>query len=323
VILLWGLPGDTPLALVRAALDRRGAPVAFVDQRRALETEIDLIVDGTLCGEVRAAQQSVLLSDVTAAYLRPYSSTTLPEVERAGRFSPTWQHAVGLDDVLTAWADLSSACIVNRPAAMATNSSKPYQSEVIRTFGFDVPATLITTDPDAVREFCLEHGEVVYKSLSGVRSIVSRLDGDGRERLGRVRWCPTQFQQWIDGVDWRVHVIGESVFGCEVLSAADDYRYASRQGQTVDLRSVDVPDDIAERCVGLTRALGLRASGIDLRRDREGRWYCFEANPSPAFSYYQRGTGQPIDEAIAALLIAATGRADGAVKGEPGAAYAP
>jgi hypothetical protein len=59
-------------ARARAALDRRGAHVAFVDQRRALETEIDLIVDGTWLGAVRAVEQSVLLSAVTAAYLRPY-----------------------------------------------------------------------------------------------------------------------------------------------------------------------------------------------------------------------------------------------------------
>jgi glutathione synthase/RimK-type ligase-like ATP-grasp enzyme len=231
----------------------------------------------------------------------------LPEVERAGRFSPTWQHAVGLDDVLMAWADLASARIVNRPAAMAMNSSKPYQAGVIRRSGFDVPATLMTTDPDAVREFHLDHGEVIYKSLSGVRSIVSRLDAKDSERLGRVRWCPTQFQQYIDGVDWRVHVIGEDVFGCEVLSDADDYRYAARQGHTVELRPVDVPDDVAERCVSLTHALGLDVSGVDLRRDREGRWYCFEVNPSPAFSYYQRGTGQPIDAAIAAFLMSNEG----------------
>lgn len=280
--------------------------MAFIDQRDVLQTEVELVVDGVARGAVRAAGCSVCLSEVTAAYIRPHLSTGLPVVERAGRHSPAWRHAGAIDDALSAWADLSPARVVNRPAAMASNSCKPFQARFIREAGFDVPATLVTTDPDAVHQFHLEHGEVIYKSLSGVRSIVSRLDRRHAERLERVRWCPTQFQQYIAGTDCRVHVIGERVFACEIRSEADDYRYAARQGLSVTHSAVGLPKDVAERCLSLTRTLGLHMSGIDLRRDREDRWYCFEVNPSPAFSYYQNATGQPLDEAVADLLLTET-----------------
>jgi len=46
----------------------------------------------------------------------------------------------------------------------------------------------------------------------------------------------------------------------------------------------------------------LAVAGIDLRRTPEDEWYCFEVNPSPAFSFYEEATHQPIAEAIAALL---------------------
>ena len=36
----------------------------------------------------------------------------------------------------------------------------------------------------------------------------------------------------------------------------------------------------------------------------DGRYYCFEVNPSPAFSYYELDTGQQIAASIAALLMA-------------------
>jgi hypothetical protein len=49
----------------------------------------------------------------------------------------------------------------------------------------------------------------------------------------------------------------------------------------------------------LTSDLGLSLSGIDLRLTPAGEWYCFEVNPSSAFTYYQEATGHP----IAALLI--------------------
>jgi glutathione synthase/RimK-type ligase-like ATP-grasp enzyme len=48
----------------------------------------------------------------------------------------------------------------------------------------------------------------------------------------------------------------------------------------------------------------LPVAGIDLRRTPEGEWYCFEVNPSPAFTYYESRTGQPIGRAIAKLLAA-------------------
>jgi glutathione synthase/RimK-type ligase-like ATP-grasp enzyme len=48
--------------------------------------------------------------------------------------------------------------------------------------------------------------------------------------------------------------------------------------------------------------LGLAFAGIDLKITPEKHVYCFEVNPSPAFSYYQSNTGQPIADAVAAYL---------------------
>ena len=58
-------------------------------------------------------------------------------------------------------------------------------------------------------------------------------------------------------------------------------------------------------------SLRLPLTGIDLRRTPEGDWYCFEANPSPAFTYYERLAGQPMTAAVASYLLggASAGRA--------------
>jgi glutathione synthase/RimK-type ligase-like ATP-grasp enzyme len=44
-------------------------------------------------------------------------------------------------------------------------------------------------------------------------------------------------------------------------------------------------------------------AGIDLRCTPENEWYCFEVNPSPAFTYYQGTSNNEIGEAIAQLLV--------------------
>jgi glutathione synthase/RimK-type ligase-like ATP-grasp enzyme len=139
----------------------------------------------------------------------------------------------------------------------------------------------------AVAAFWRKHRSVIYKSVSGVRSIVSQLGPSDLEHLEDVMTCPTQFQQYVDGTDFRVHVVGGEVFGCEVQSAADDYRYAAKAGEPdACLRAYEVPEELAERCREMTAELGLSVAGIDLRRTPDGRWVCFEVNPSPAFTYY-------------------------------------
>ena len=57
--------------------------------------------------------------------------------------------------------------------------------------------------------------------------------------------------------------------------------------------------------LGARALLGMPAgelAGIDLRLTDDGRWFCFEVNPSPGFTYYEQATGQPIARSIARLL---------------------
>jgi glutathione synthase/RimK-type ligase-like ATP-grasp enzyme len=106
-------------------------------------------------------------------------------------------------------------------------------------------------------------------------------------------------------------VVAEEVFACQVTSAADDYRYSSLQGARVEIRPFELSTELRDCCRSLAAALGLLVAGIDLRRTQQGKWYCFEVNPSPGFTYYEEATGQPIAQAIARLLMkpATTGAA--------------
>ncbi|HEY0555732.1 MAG TPA: RimK domain-containing protein ATP-grasp [Thermoanaerobaculia bacterium] len=305
MILLWGVPGDDPLLSVEQALHRAGAPVAFLDQRAVLDTEIELSVDAAIGGRLRVGDSWIDLSEIAAAYLRPYDSRRLPAVTQAGAGSVEEGYALAIEDLLVSWADITPALVLNRPAAMASNTSKPYQAALIRDCGFAVPETLITTDPDAIREFRGRHQDVIYKSISSTRSVVSRLGPEQMSRLEDLHWCPTQFQECVPGIDHRVHVVGEEVFACAIKSSADDFRYAAQQGGETEMRACELPADCAQRCRALSAHLDLPFAGIDLRLTPDGEWYCFEVNPCPGFTYFQNATGQRIDEAVARCLMAA------------------
>jgi glutathione synthase/RimK-type ligase-like ATP-grasp enzyme len=305
MIVLWGLPGDDPLAMVAARLRERRRDVAFIDQRRVSQTTIRMRVDDAVDGGIELLETTVKFADVSSIYLRPYDSRRLRCVAEAGAGSEIWDHALRVEDILTSWLEVTEALVVNRPSSMATNNSKPYQSVWIRRLGFSIPATLVTTDPVAALEFWEHHGAVIYKSLSSTRSVVSRLTRDHRNRLHDIANCPTQFQAYVPGIDYRVHVVGDEVFATQIVSDRDDYRYRAGGDDLMSLRACDLDIAIAERCRSLSREMGLVVAGIDLRQTPSGEWYCFEVNPSPGFSFYQECTSQPIDVAIAELLMRA------------------
>jgi len=87
-----------------------------------------------------------------------------------------------------------------------------------------------------------------------------------------------------------------------VLSESVDYRYARREGNTIDMEEVTLAPAMAESCLRLSRDLDLLIAGIDLKVTPDGDTYCFEINPSPGFIFYEQGSGQPISTALADLL---------------------
>jgi len=300
-ILLWGLPADAPLAAVRDALQRMDCDVVLLDQRDVLDTEVELIVGSGVEGMLCVKGERIEFDAVSAVYPRPYDSRDLPVIAEAGHNSEAWQHALAVQDILNSWTEITPALVVNRPAAGEANGSKPYQSLSVESLGFYIPDTLITTDPEIALEFWRRHQRVIYKSLSGIRSIVSHLTDEHMPRFQDVASCPTQFQQYVPGIDYRVHLVGDEVFACRILSDADDYRYSKR----VDMQACELPEEIDAQCRRLIASMNLLIAGIDLRCTPENEWFCFEVNPSPGFTYFQGMTGQPIADAIARLLASA------------------
>lgn len=305
MILVCGIPSESPLRMVTNRLDEMGAEYVFFNQRQFAESDIWFeIEDGEVRGELRIAGRIYRLEDFTGVYPRLMDDRQLPELEDEPENSPLRSYCRAFHDTLVRWMEVSSARVINRCAPMASNSSKPYQAQLIREQGFLVPETLITNDPDLVRAFRAEHGRVIYKSISAVRSIVQELDDEADARLEHIRWCPTQFQAFVEGVNLRVHTINGEVFPTAIESDATDYRYAQRQsGEHAELREVVLAEELAERCLRLSASLGLEFAGIDLKITPDDEVYCFEVNPSPAFSYYEGCAGQPISAAVARCLM--------------------
>ena len=304
MILLCGIPTETPMLLVKEALESNGTRHVVLNQRKYSSMKMSLeIRRGKPSGKLQLNGDSFSIDEFTGVFTRLMDFHHLPELKDAPVNSPELNFCRNLFDTLTRWAEITPARVVNRVAPMGSNFSKPYQAQLIKRYGFEVPETLITNDPDLLRAFRARHGRIIFKSISGVRSIVQTLTDDDMTRIDSIRWCPTQFQAFVEGTNVRVHTVGDKVFATAIKTDATDYRYAHRQsGDHADLRPVELSDDLSEMCVKLAAGLGLAFAGIDLKITPENHVYCFEVNPSPAFSYYESQTGQPISRAVAEYL---------------------
>lgn len=307
MILFCGIPSEEPLKLAIEAAEERDLPFLLLNQRESHYFGLRLTVsrDG-LGGTLAIGDATYCLSDIQGIYSRMIDSTTLPE-NRTSRRHMADQAAVErsrvFHDAFSQWLELADCRVLNRPGPMGSNMSKPYQCQLIRRCGFEIPETLVTNEPAEVLAFHRRHRRVIFKSISSIRSIVREFNPNDQRALRRLRHLPTQFQAFVPGVNVRVHTAGARLFATEITTAATDYRYAARDGQDLSMRPIELPDDIAARCLRLSKELDLPLCGIDLKRTPQGLYYCFEVNPSPAYSYYQEHTGQPIAKAIVDYLV--------------------
>ena len=300
MILLWGTMDDEPMAMAHAALVRAGADAFFLDHRTIFTADIEYAFDserGARCS-VTSDGATIDMARVNVAYVRGSNQYDYDEVRDLSKDSALAMRGARFEAQLIGWLDSSETLTINRSGPSATNNSKPYQLTSIRQAGFFVPETLVSNDAVAVRVFLEENPDAVYKSVSGVRSIVRPVDERHREFLDDVRWCPTLFQRVVRGTNYRAHVLGDDVLAVRIESDQLDYRYGS---STITV--AELPAEIEQRCRRLSATLGLHFSGIDLIRTPQDQWYCLEVNPSPAYSYFEIGSGQPISAAIARFMM--------------------
>lgn len=310
MILLCGIPSEPPLRLAFEAAQRLGIEALVLNQRHAsaLAIAIDFQHD-RVDAILWAWEREWRLDAIDGVYNRLVDARELPEFRprpRRAIDSDALARVEAFNRILTAWLELAPCRVASRASAIASNISKPYQSQLIARCGFAIPPTLITNECEAVEQFARLHRRVIYKSVSSLRSIVRELGAADRLLLKRVRNLPTQFQAYIPGNNVRVHVVGAEIFATEIETEAVDYRYAGRDGMDAIMRPIALPEDIQNRCRTLAVNLHLPFCGIDLKRTPDGQYYCLEVNPCPAYSYYQEITGQPIADAVVGYLAGRT-----------------
>jgi hypothetical protein len=196
--------------------------------------------------------------------------------------------------------------VVNQPHAEAAAQRKPLQLSTARRVGLRVPETLISNDPEQVREFWERHDrDCVYKTLTPAPRFVEtrRLTAADLESLPSLSLAPVIVQRRLAGVDVRLTVIGSrqhaAVARTELPEAETDWRV----DLTLQWQPYELDPDVGARVRRLLTELGLHYGCIDLRLDADGTPHFLEVNPSGQFLFIEVDTGQPLVEAMCDLLM--------------------
>ncbi len=264
--------------------------------------------------EIALGDQAVALREVTAGYYRRPGAPEVPD--NAGDAATRDYIANEWSAVLRSLWNALEGRWLNSPFAILRAEDKPRQLSEALKLGFAIPETLVSNDFDRAQAFVARGGAIgkplrhalVERGPTGEVLFTSRLAALGQDDRPAVAAAPVIYQREIaKACDLRVTVIGERLFATAIHSQADNETEVDwRRGSRVDLvhELVELPEELAARCLELTRALDLRYGAIDLIRDSDGAYWFLEINPNGQWAWIERRTGAPLSAAIVDALLA-------------------
>jgi hypothetical protein len=196
--------------------------------------------------------------------------------------------------------------VVNQPHAELAAQRKPLQLSTASRVGLRVPETLISNDPQRVREFWERHDrDCVYKTLTPAPRFVEtrRLTAADLESLPSLSLAPVIVQRRLAGVDVRLTVIGPRQYAAVARTEMPEAETDWRIDLTLQWQPYALDADVGARVRDLLTELGLHYGCVDLRLDADGAPHFLEVNPSGQFLFIEVDTGQPLVAAMCDLLM--------------------
>jgi glutathione synthase/RimK-type ligase-like ATP-grasp enzyme len=207
-------------------------------------------------------------------------------------------------------------------ANQARAGNKPRQLRVAQQLGLDIPDTIVTNDPEAVRAFARRSGPLIAKMLVQPAATGPELDGDAPvvfttamtgadlEQLDGLDLCPMIFQQQIENqLDVRVTIAGRHVFAAAIDARARggtdlDWRRDSYAHDRPPVWSPhELPRALADHLLRLLDHFCLNFGAVDLIVRPDGSYVFLELNASGSFAFLGESHAQPIAAAIAEVLV--------------------
>ncbi|MHB2016377.1 MAG: MvdC/MvdD family ATP grasp protein [Candidatus Xenobia bacterium] len=230
------------------------------------------------------------------------------------------------DFLAVLWGILQDRHWVCHPTDIRNASCQAEQLLRAAQLGLTVPRTLISNDPDEIKQFFKQAGgvgKVLYKphqsiiltkENEGKAGVVysSLLDESHLALLEEIRLTPGIFQEYQPkAYEVRVTVVGAQAFGCRIDSQTRentridwrDWDWTRPQESLAPHSPMVLPEAIHHRVVELTHSYRLRFSTMDFVVRPDGRWVFLEVNPNGQWAWIESLTGIPLRAALVDELM--------------------
>lgn len=179
--------------------------------------------------------------------------------------------------------------------------------------GLKTPATLVTNQREELIEFYHKHeGNIIAKpfyrtfveSDTGYDTILtSKVSRDDLKKNNGLELTPVIFQEYIEKMyELRVTCVGDNVFAAKIDSQASEKTrvdWRNYDFEKVRHTAYDLPVHIKDRCLDLSKELGLKYGAMDFIVTPNNEYVFLENNPNGQWLWIENLTDLPISLSIA------------------------
>ncbi len=215
------------------------------------------------------------------------------------------------------WDSLREVRWVDDLQQILAAENKLRQLRVAKEVGLVIPLTLVTNNPEEVREFFYDiGGKMVAKLLTPISYSMkssplffytSQVKEEDLLDIETLRHSPMVFQEQIPKLrELRVVYVDGSIFtgaldASNYAASTVDWRRASAKDCTWEVH--ELPMEVVSRLKAFMAKLGLKFGAFDLIETPSRKYVFLEINPTGEWGMLERDLGYPISTAIANALV--------------------
>ncbi len=198
------------------------------------------------------------------------------------------------------------------------SENKLLQLKVAGELGLNVPDTVVTNSPGAVRELSgrckdgiitkMQSSFALYRNGEEHVVFTNKVSADDMEHLNDLKYCPMIFQEKLDNIqELRVTIVGDQIFAASIdpaLRRGAEVDWRKKGAELInDWKPYELPEDIKVKLLKFMDYFKINYGAMDIIVTPEGKYVFLENNPGGEFFWLDRCAGLPIAGAIASVLM--------------------
>lgn len=307
MILIIGNSADKALTVINE--------IKKISKKKVVIFKADKCLEGEAVGFSLHDNKAMLFADINGEDFDLNEATSLwywkPLLPKVLRTIKPIRHQIFIHrQFLTIWRSvasiLSDRMWVNDYYKLLEAENKPYQIKLASEIGFDVPDTLVTSNPQRAIGFWQHCGkQMIIKTLivsqtEDTMIYTNKVTEEIMANIERLKSSPVILQKLVPTkYGLRITVVDDEIFTAKVESDSEmDWRRSE-----IKLKKYRLPEAIKDKCFLLVKKLGLKYGCIDMILTPDGRYVFLEINPNGQWNFVAERTGMPIGEALAHVLV--------------------